>query len=671
MVKRKETISKKFGSEDNCGRTKSTKIEKGRLSFLLPNAETILLFAGIIVTLLAKKATLAGIRETFVLSDLVSIIIPDLLFFLTVYMFFCILYLLRPSRAVARLVLIVAALIVLWSFLNALWLIRSGVQLQPGVLVLFGRDIEHLWPLVQNHLIVRPRLIITVIFLFFLVGGVICWRLVIPVQVSSKRNIYAYRFCATLLVIALIVLVKPAFAAFRLSSQGEVFGFSSHFNALSCVMRYLCSDSNDILKNRNIPTSGKREITLLREADEELPNIVVVLLESISHDAFSRHPEAMPFLHSLADDGVEFTKTRAPVSHTTKALWAVMTGSDPVIQPDYVEAVPSVVKYETLATILSRYGYRSAFFQTAKGTFECAPGLCSNLGFDWAWFRENIEDKSAHLGYLGADDCRMIRPALEWIEREQSPFLVVMITSVSHDPYDVPSWFAGEEPNPYKKYINSLSYTDYFLRQFKDKLTTSGLNDNTMFIIIGDHGTGFEGDRNQARWRPLEKVIRVPWLIHWPGHFVGCTKIDWPVSQIDVTPTVLKLIGFDFEDSEFQGLDALLVGDPQRRFYFSSWYRNSPLGFVQGERKVVYWPYQDKVFEFNLTLDPEEKNPIEITSEPSIKIKQQIIEWQQASKINIDAKKHTQQLLYNNHWQTFSIGEKAWAYYIPESFRQN
>jgi len=264
----------------------------------------------------------------------------------------------------------------------------------------------------------------------------------------------------------------------------------------------------------------------------------------------------------------------------------------------------------------------------------------------------------------------MIKPALEWIEREQSPFLVVMITSVSHDPYDVPSWFAGKELDPYKKYVNSLSYTDYFLRQFKQELSTSGLNDNTMFCIIGDHGTGFEGDHNQARWRPLEKVIRVPWLIHWPGHFAGGTKIEWPVSQIDVAPTILKLLDFNIEKAGFQGLDALVEGDPQRIFYFSSWYRNSPLGFVQGDRKVVYWPYQDKVFEFNLKSDTEEINPIEITSEPSIKIKQQIIEWQQASKINIDAKKHTQQLLYN-HWQTFSIGEKAWAYYIPGAFRQN
>ena len=96
--------------------------------------------------------------------------------------------------------------------------------------------------------------------------------------------------------------------------------------------------------------------------------------------------------------------------------------------PDaYSEAKP----YESLATILGRTGYRTAFFEMSKGNFECAPGFFSNMGFDWAWFRENLEDPSAYIGYLGGDDCRMIEPAFEWIKAGARPFFLLMITSVA------------------------------------------------------------------------------------------------------------------------------------------------------------------------------------------------------------------------------------------------
>jgi hypothetical protein len=669
MLKREKNTEKPPGNQNTDSNPQSAIAFLKRLAPFSPDIETILLFVGLTATAVAKQTVLARIRQSFFLPDLISVMVPDLFFFLSLYVLFCLLYMLRPSRSTARLILILAVLTTVWSFLNALWLMRSGAQLQPGILILFARDFKHLWPLVQNYLTDRIGWIIMLTVLPVLTGGFFCWRFVHPPSIPKQKKGYVYRISTSIALILIVVLTDAVFGTVRLSSQGEVLGFSSHFNALTCLKHDLCSNSNPSVETRNIPTAGQRKITLIEEGDTQLPNIVIVLLESVSWDAFSRHAEVMPFLHTLAREGAEFTKTRVPVTHTTKAIWAVMTGNDPVIEPGYVEAIPEGTKYETLATILSRYGYRSAFFQTAKGTFECAPGLCSNLGFDWAWFRENIEDDSAHLGYLSADDCRMIQPALDWITKEKTPFLLVTITSVSHDPYDVPSWFAEQKTDPYEKYIDSLSYTDYFLRQLSQKLTTAGLNENTILCVIGDHGTGFEGDRNQVRWRPLEKVIRVPWLIHWPRNILPGTKIEWPVSQIDVAPTILKLINFNIKNAGFQGFDALSEANPQRKFYFSSWYRNSPMGFVQGNKKIVYWPYQDKIFEFDLKQDPEEKNPIEITHDLSKQLKQQIVEWRQGSMISIDPKKHTQQLLYD-YWQTFSIGEKAWAYYIPKAFKQ-
>ena len=104
--------------------------------------------------------------------------------------------------------------------------------------------------------------------------------------------------------------------------------------------------------------------------------------------------------------------------------------------------------------------------------------------------------------------------------------------------------------------------------------------------------------------------------------------------------------------------------ETDRRLYFSSWYSDSPMGFVEGDRKVVYWPYPDKVFEYNLAMDSRENNPLKLSDEKAERIKQEILKWQYQSQIMIDAKRYTEDFLYS-HWRTFSVGRSAWAYYVP------
>ena len=98
--------------------------------------------------------------------------------------------------------------------------------------------------------------------------------------------------------------------------------------------------------------------------------------------------------------------------------------------------------------------------------------------------------------------------------------------------------------------------------------------------------------------------------------------------------------------------------------YFSSWYSNSPIGFLEGKRKVVYWPYVDKVFEYDLAKDPGEENPCRVPSTEADVLKRQILDWQGTSQIVIDPRRHTESMLYS-YWRTFSAGRSAWAYYVP------
>ncbi|MHC4092404.1 MAG: sulfatase family protein, partial [Planctomycetota bacterium] len=285
-------------------------------------------------------------------------------------------------------------------------------------------------------------------------------------------------------------------------------------------------------------------------------------------------------------------------------------------------------------------------------------------GFDWGWWPENLQDPSASLGFLAGDDLRMIEPAFAWAEAGPQPFLLMMITSVAHDPYEVPSCYGQATGDRFSYYLQTIRYTDDFLGEVCRQLEERGLSDNTVLCVLGDHGESFRPDSRRGRWVPYEEVLRVPWIIHWPGRVQPGQRLDWPCSQLDVTPTLLKLIGFDVSQAGFEGKDAMTPSDPHRRLYFDSWYSKSPRGFIEGSRKVVYWPYLDKVVEFDLQVDPAEQAPQLVEGAPKDSIIDNLYRWRQDSRLYFDAKRFRQRLVFD-HWHTFCSGRSAWAYYVP------
>ncbi|MCI0437125.1 MAG: LTA synthase family protein, partial [Gemmatimonadetes bacterium] len=337
--------------------------------------------------------------------------------------------------------------------------------------------------------------------------------------------------------------------------------------------------------------------------DDPPPNVVVIFLESVSYPATSLSGSAnaarTPALERLAAEGVEFACTRVPVPLTSKGIWSALTGSTPDIYPDYAEAVHSDQPYESLVTVLESQGYRSAFFEMSKGSFECAPGFFANVGFDWAWFRENLGDESAYIGSLNGDDFRAVGPMFEWVDRGGAqPFVLVTISTVAHAPYQVPRWY-DETPQPdrYLRYLRAVEFTDAWVAEILAQLESRGLAENTIVCVLGDHGEAFRPECRRSRAIPYEEVIRIPWVVRWPAKLAGGQRVERNCSQMDVAPTILGLLGFGVSEAGFHGRDALaaLTADAaaERRLYFSSWYLDSPIGYVEGQRKFVYWPYTD------------------------------------------------------------------------------
>ena len=357
-----------------------------------------------------------------------------------------------------------------------------------------------------------------------------------------------------------------------------------------------------------------------------------------------------PYLATLAGQGVEFVNTRSTLTHTTKVLFSLLTGRFPSVSQDIAEAVPVVKPYASIATILKhQLNFRTAFFQSAKGNFESRPGLVYNLGFDKFWARDDLNDPNAFLGYLACDEFSMLKPIIEWIKAGEKPFFLTILCSVTHDPYEVPAWFATPAKEPIERYGQAIFYTDKFIAALDVELAKLNLTDKTIFCVVGDHGEAFGEHGLLGHERiAFEEVLRIPFCLRAPFLVEPATKITEPVSSVDLAPTLLALLGFETKGVGFDGVNTLGPIPDDRKVYFSGWIQQGPAGFVKENRKFIYNPTNKKVSVYELSGDPLELAGVELPEQQAGKIAEEIVTWRKNSIFRLNQQRAGKQALFNS-----------------------
>jgi choline-sulfatase len=97
-----------------------------------------------------------------------------------------------------------------------------------------------------------------------------------------------------------------------------------------------------------------------------------------------------------------------------------------------------------------------------------------------------------------------------------------------------------EVRNARHAYYGSISYIDERFAELMQALQESGMSEDTICIVTGDHGDmlGERGMWFKMNW--FENSARVPLMIRAPARFRPC-RVDAAVSLIDIMPTLLDL----------------------------------------------------------------------------------------------------------------------------------
>ena len=630
-----------------------SKWENGRVlsirrlySLLAPRAYSMIMFGALFSTLAVK---LFHSRRYNLSSEYLGWILTDIPFLLLVEVVLALVCFRWPKRWVLRTATIVAAIVCTWSVMNAGWLIRTGTQILPRVLLPLIRAPFHTLCIIGVNLSEMPKAA------FVLLGpsaiGLAFFFVVLanPLPPAYNRKRFFSRVVVTIVVIVISILARGAVLR---RGTPQVASLGLHHNShLRAIISVIVSDyRSSVEPKRKIPTLDQLKIE--RNPQRLNHNIVVVVLEGIQYRHTSladRRDNLTPYLATLAKQGVEFSNTRSSITHTTKALFALLTGWFSSASQDIAETVPVVKPYAGIITTLrDKLDYRTAFFQSAMGNFESRPGLVYNLGFDKFWARDDLNDPNSFLGYLACDEFEMLKPITDWIKANERPFFLTILCSVTHDPYEVPEWFDTPAKEPIERYRQSIIYTDKFLAALDVELARLNLTDKTIFCVIGDHSEAF-GEHGQLGHALIafDEVLRVPFCLRAPFLVEPGVKVAEPVSSVDLTPTLLGLLGFETESFGFDGVNVLGSIPEGRKVYFSGWMQEGPAGFVQGERKFIYNPADRTVCVYDVGTDPLELERIELPEQQVQKIVDEIVAWRKSTIFHIDQQRSGKKVLFD------------------------
>lgn len=329
------------------------------------------------------------------------------------------------------------------------------------------------------------------------------------------------------------------------------------------------------------------------------PNIIFIVVDALRADhvsAYGYRRPTTPNLDAFMANGARFAEATTASSWTYPSNAAMLSGRMPSRMDikDWGSFASTVPASELLlAEALKGGGYRTVGFVS---NFYLWPQFGLNQGFD-------------HYERLSGTELaeELNRKAFTWLDanrptlRERPLFLFMYY-------YDPHTWY--DPPPPYDKrydpnyggtltpevyghgekvvsgeivpsardvqhllalYDGEITYWDYHLGRFLERLAAEGLLTNALVVVTSDHGQMFgEHGKWVHRNSLYEEVLRVPLFMRYPGVIPTGRTITAPVTTADLMPTVLDLVGLPVPGGlDGRSLKPILQGSqpPRRSIY--------------------------------------------------------------------------------------------------------
>ncbi|KAJ5108962.1 hypothetical protein N7456_005637 [Penicillium angulare] len=206
--------------------------------------------------------------------------------------------------------------------------------------------------------------------------------------------------------------------------------------------------------------------------------------------------------------------------------------------------------------------WTSIFLQSITGLFDDQNILNEQMGFHKALYKEQIENISApyyhkdmeeinYFGYAERETYPYLRQIIdETIANGQRLFLS-HFTSTTHHPWATPSKFHKEKyfadglmgkHEDMNNYLNSVRYVDTWLGDILQVLDDTGISNETLVVLVGDHGQAFHEDSPVSGTYENGHIsnFRIPLVFRHP--LLPRIQITANATSMSLVPTLLDLL---------------------------------------------------------------------------------------------------------------------------------
>jgi arylsulfatase A-like enzyme len=390
----------------------------------------------------------------------------------------------------------------------------------------------------------------------------------------------------------------------------------------------------------------------------QLPNLVVIMTDQQRADVSRREGfplDTTPFLDDLAQQGTWFDKAYTATPVCTPARVSMLTGRYPSATHVRTNHNAEDVFYDTdLIDVLHEQGYTAAL--CGKNHSYLTPDKMDywfELSHTGGFGEDRTPDEKAFDQYLAnlnhrADlnatpfpletQCphRAVTAAINWIDTvEEQPFFLWLSFPEPHNPYQVPEpyfsvfppetlpptlsdesalqtksfkyhWtrhigetaFANYDeqlPRARANYFGMLRLIDDQIKRFVNYLDYRGLRENTLLLVLSDHGD-FVGEYGLVRKGPElpEVLTRIPFFAVGPGIKPSPEPHPAHVSLVDVMPTLCEAAGAERPPGvQGRSLWSLLTGNPYPEAEFTSSYVEHGFGGLHYTASDSFDPTED------------------------------------------------------------------------------
>jgi phosphoglycerol transferase MdoB-like AlkP superfamily enzyme len=327
------------------------------------------------------------------------------------------------------------------------------------------------------------------------------------------------------------------------------------------------------------------------------PNVILIVWESFTKKALDtiwEGKEVVPRFKELTREGIYFDNIYASGDRTDKGLAAIMSGY-PALPKTSIIRVPSKSgKLSVLTKLFKEQGYATPFYYGGEPEFANIKSYLLQAGFDPITSVDDFNSADRNSKW-GIHDGVVMKRISQDLTKIKQPFFAGWLTLSSHEPFEVPvpSLFKGEDVT--SKFLNSLHYTDETIYQFVQSCKQQGWWNNTVMIIIADHGHPLPERSRKA------DNFQIPML--WLGGALlkRDTVVNTLGSQIDLAATFSAQAGFTKNNFPFS--KNILDSSVHQWGFFTF---NDGFGFVQPGARLIFDNVGRRVSEQDGTAGPKE-----------------------------------------------------------------